>query len=97
MKTTKLKELLNRVTEQYEDREVSIVLTNGKYEIIAKLNIDNSFYEIESNIELTEKQEDLIFKHLEELWIDKYITEECFNSYITEDDREHALSLIYKS
>tara|TARA_R110000796_G_scaffold97429_2_gene204446 strand:- start:18965 stop:19255 length:291 start_codon:yes stop_codon:yes gene_type:complete len=96
MKTTKLKELLNRVTERYEDREVSIVLTNGKYEIIAKLNIDDSFYEIDSNIDLTETQEDLIFKHLEELWIDKYITEESFNSYITEDDREHALSLIYK-
>jgi hypothetical protein len=96
MKTTKLKELLNRVTERYEDREVSIVLTNGKYEIIAKLNLDDLFYEIDSNIDLTETQEDLIFKHLEELWINKYITEEYFNSYITDEDKEHALSLIYK-
>ena len=96
MKTTKLKELLNRVTERYEDREVSIVLTNGKYEIIANLNIDDSFYEIESNIELTEKQDNIIFEHLEGLWADEYISQDGFNSYITDEDKEPALSLIYK-
>ena len=96
MKTTKLKELLNRKTECYIDREVSIVLTNGKYEIIAKLNIDNSFYEIDSNIELTEKQDNIIFEHLEGLWTDEYISQDGFNSYITDEDKEHALSLIYK-
>ena len=96
MKTTKLIELLKRNTECYNDQEVSLVLTNGKYEIIAKLNIADSFFEIDSNIELTETQSNIIFNHLGELWGEKYISQDGFNSTITDEDKEHALSLIYK-
>ena len=95
MKTTKLRELLNKVTERCEDEEVSIVLTNGKFEIIAKLNVNDCFYDIESNIDLTEVQEDIIIAHLVQVWNNKYLIDKAFNSAITNEDREHALSLIY--
>lgn len=80
----------------YINKKISLNYTDikGIY-IIASVNVEDDIYEIESNVNLIEIQEKLIINNLIEIWL-QHFSNSFSDSIITQEDREHALELIYK-
>ena len=80
----------------YINKKISLNYTNNKgLYIISSVNVEDDIYEIESNVNLREIQEDLIINNLIEIWL-QHFSNSFSDSIITQEDREHALELIYK-
>lgn len=98
MKNNILNKLLVNTPKQvdYDKKEVYISIDyKGSY-IISKVNVKNDLYKIETNVNLRETQEDNVINYLTELW-HQHFSNSFNGSTITQDDKIHAIELLYKN
>ncbi len=97
MKSSKLNELLttNKIEVDYTNKIVSVNIIYKGYYIISSVDVSNDKYDIETDVNLTEFQEDCIINHLIDFWNMSFSN--SFFSEITEQDKLNALELLYKN
>lgn len=78
----------------YSKKEVSVNLIYKSQYIISKVNVENDIYDIETNVNLREVQEDMVINYLTDVW-NMHFANSFANSIITQEDRLHAESLLY--
>lgn len=98
MKNKAIEKLLSETNKEidYTKKTVSLSYNDNKgYYITSSIDVENDIYDIESNINLREVQEDIIINYLCEFW-HQHFSDNFTGSALTMDDKLHANELLYK-
>ena len=61
----------------YENREISINLSNGSFEVIVRVNKENNLYDIDNNLDLEFRYTDYILDYYSEIWDMHFNNQQC--------------------